>query len=129
MLRNVYVNDILPMKAKNTLGEYRSETARTATTKAKRSGKKRDMSEVICHNCKVKGHNANKCLAKKPLPGDTTTKWCSRRKTRPHSDNAYMAQQGTPQSPPPCFCTASDHFPCRRHLFIYLRGNHIVFVH
>ena len=74
MLREVYVNDILPKKAKNPLQGYRSEVAMTTTTTAKRSGKTRDTSEVICHKCKVKGHYANKCPAKKPLPGDTTTK-------------------------------------------------------
>ena len=75
MLREVYVNDILPKKAKkNPLRGYRSEAAMTTTTTAKRSGKKRDINEVVCDNCKVKGHSANKCSAKKPLPGDTTTK-------------------------------------------------------
>ena len=102
MLREVYVNDILPKKAKNPLRGYRSEAAMTTTTinTAKRSGKKRDISEVVCHNCKVKGHYANKCPAKKPLPGDTTTKWCSLRKTRSHSDNKCIAHQATPQSLP-----------------------------
>ena len=50
MLREVYVNDILPKKAKkNPLRGYRSEAAMTTTTinTAKRSGKKRDMSEVV----------------------------------------------------------------------------------
>ena len=75
MLREVYVNDILPKKAKkNPLVGYQSEAAMTTTTTAKRSGKKRDVSEVVCHNCKVKGHYAKKCPGKKPLPGDTTTK-------------------------------------------------------
>ena len=101
MLREVYVNDILPKKAKNPLRGYQSEAAMTTTTTSKLSGKKRDVSEVVCHNCKVKGHYANKCPAKKPLPGDTTTKWCSLHKTRSHSDNECMAQQATPQSPPP----------------------------
>ena len=73
MLREVYVNDILPKKAKNPLRGCRSEAAITTTTTAKRSGKKY-IREVVCHNCKVKGHYANKCPAKKPLPGDTTTK-------------------------------------------------------
>ena len=60
MLREVYVNDILPKKAKkNPLRGYRSEAALTTTTTAKRSGKKRDISEVVCHNFKVKGHHAN----------------------------------------------------------------------
>ena len=45
----------------------------TTTTTAKHSGKK-DISEVVCHNCKVKGHHANECPAKKPLAADTTTK-------------------------------------------------------
>ena len=67
----------------------------TTTTTAKRSGKKRDISEVVCLNCKVKGHYANKCPAKKPLPGDTTTRWCSLHKTRSHSDNECMAQRAT----------------------------------
>ena len=71
------------------------------TTTAKRSGKKRYISEVVCHNCKVKGHYANKCPAKKPLPEDDTTKWCSLHKPWSHSDNECMAQQATPQSPPP----------------------------
>ena len=77
MLREVYVNDILPKKAKkNPLRGYRSEAIMTTTTinTAKRSSKKRDISEVVCHNCKVNGHYANKCPAKKPLPGDPTTK-------------------------------------------------------
>ena len=65
MRREVYVNDILPKKAENPLRGYRSEAAMTTTTTAKRSGKKRDMSEVACHNCKVKGHYVNKCPAKK----------------------------------------------------------------
>ena len=55
MLREVYVNDILPNKVKNPLRGYRGEAAMTTTTTAKRSGKKRDISEVVCHNCKVKG--------------------------------------------------------------------------
>ena len=55
----------------------------------------RDISEVVCHNCKVKGRYANKCLASKPLPGDTTTKWYSLHKTRSHSDNACLAHQAT----------------------------------
>ena len=101
MLREVYVNDILPKKAKkNPLRGYRSETDMTTTTTAKLSGKKRDISEVVCHNCKVKGPYANKCPAKKPLPGDTTTKWCSLHKTWSHSDES-MVQQATPQSAPP----------------------------
>ena len=100
MLREVYVNDILPNKAKNPLRGYRSEAAMTTTNAAKRSGKK-DVSEVVCHNCKVKGHYANKCPAKKPLSGDTTTKMCPLHKARSHSDNECMAQQATPQSPPP----------------------------
>ena len=101
----------------------------TTTTMAKHSGKKRDVSEVVCHDCKVKGHYANKCPAKKRLPGDPTTKWCSLHKTRSHSDNECMAQLGNPSINPPCFCIASDHFPCHRDLFIYLRGKLIVFVH
>ena len=87
MLREVYVNIILPKKAKNPLRRYRSKAAITTTTTAKRSGKERDISEVVCHIFKVKGHYANKCPAKKPLPGDATTKWCSLHKTRSHSDN------------------------------------------
>ena len=99
MLREVYANEILPKKAKkNPLRGYRSEAAMTTTTTAKRSDKNRDIGEVVCHNCKAKGHYANKCPAKKPLPGDTTTKWCSLHKTRSHSDNECMAQQATPQS-------------------------------
>ena len=91
MLREVNVNGIFPKKAKkNPLRGYRSEAAMTATTTAKRSGKTRDISEVVCHNCKVKGQYANKCPAKKPLPGDTTTKWCSLHKTWSHSDNECM---------------------------------------
>ena len=90
MLREVYVNDILPNKAKNPLRGYRSEAAMTMTTTAERSGKK-DISEVVSHNCKVKGQYANKCPAKKRLPGDTTTKWCSLYKARSHSDNECMA--------------------------------------
>ena len=77
---------------------YLSLAAMTTTNTAKRSGKNRDISEVVCHNCKVKGHYANKCPAKKPLPGDTTTKWCSLHKTWSHSDNECMAQQATAQS-------------------------------
>ena len=101
----------------------------TTTTTAKRSGKKRDISEVVFHSCKVKGHCAIKCRAKKPLPWDTTTKWCSLHKTRSYSDKECTAQQATPQSLPPVFCIASDHFPCHRDLLIYLRGKLIVFVH
>ena len=55
MLRKVYVNDILPKKVKNPLRGYRSEAAMTTTTTAKRSGKKRNISEVVSHNCKLKG--------------------------------------------------------------------------
>ena len=78
MLREVYVNEILPRKSKkNHLRGYRSEAAMTTTTTVKRAGKKREISEVVCHDCKVKGHYANKYPAKKPLTGDTTTKWCS----------------------------------------------------
>ena len=109
VLREVYVNDILPKKAeknplrahrpkkaeKNPLRAYRREADVTTTATAKRSGKKRDMNEVVCHNCKVNGHYANKCPAKKPLLGDSTTKWCSLHKTRSHSDNECMAQQAT----------------------------------
>ena len=102
MLREVYVNDILPKKAKkNPLRGYRSEAAITTTTTAKRSGKKRDISDVVCHNCTVKGHYANKCPLKKPLPGNTTTKWCSLHKTRSHSDNECMPQQATTEYLPP----------------------------
>ena len=103
----------LTKKAKNPRRRYRSEASMTTTATAKRSGKKRDVSEVVCHNCKVKGHYANKYPAKKPLPGDTTTKWCSLHKTRSHSDNECMTQKATPQSPPSCFCIACDHFPCQ----------------
>ena len=92
MLREVDVNGILPKKANNPLLGYRSEVAMTTTTTANCSGKKRDISEVVCHNCELKGHYANECPAKKPLPGDTTTKWCSLHKTRSHSDNECMAQ-------------------------------------
>ena len=99
MLREVYVNDILPKKAKNPPRGYRSEAALTTTTTPRRSGKK-EIYEVVCHNCKVRGHDANKCPAKKPLPGDTTTTWCSLHKARSHSDNECMLQQATPQSPP-----------------------------
>ena len=102
MLRDVYVNDILPNKTKKSpLRGYRSEAVMTTTTTAKRSGRKRDISEVICHNCKLEGHYANQCPAKKPFPGDTTTKWCSLHKTRSHSYNEYTAQQATPQTPSP----------------------------
>ena len=56
MLREVHVNDILPKKAKKKpLRGYRSEAAMITATTAKRSGKKRDISEVVCHNCKEKG--------------------------------------------------------------------------
>ena len=47
MLREVYVNDILPKKAKNPLRGYGSEAATTTTTTTKRSGKKRDISQVV----------------------------------------------------------------------------------
>ena len=61
MLREVYINDILPKKAKkNPLRGYRSETDMTTTTTAKLSGKKRDISEVVCDNSKVKGRYARK---------------------------------------------------------------------
>ena len=104
MLRKVYVNDILPKKAKrNRPRGYRSEAAMTTTTAAKRSGKKRDIIEVVWHNRKVTGHYANKCPAKKTLPGDTTTNWCSLHKLRSHSDIGCMAQQVTPQSAPPVY--------------------------
>ena len=102
MLREMYVNDILPKKAKkNPLRGYRSEAAMTTTTTTKRSGKKRDRSEVVCHSCGIKGHHANKCPAKKLLPGDTTTKWGSLHKTRSHSHDECMAPQATPQSASP----------------------------
>ena len=81
MLRVVYVNDILPKKAKNLL-RYRSEAATTTAIMANGSGKKRDMSELICHNHKVEGHYAKKCPAKKPLPGDSSTTRCSLNKTQ-----------------------------------------------
>ncbi|CAM9676573.1 unnamed protein product, partial [Laminaria digitata] len=59
MLREVYIIDILPKKAKkDPLRGYRSEAAMTTTT-AKRSGMNRDLSEVVCHNCNKKGHCAN----------------------------------------------------------------------
>ena len=80
MLRVLYVN-VLSKKAKNLL-RYRSEDATTTAITATRAGKKRDMSEVVCHNHKVEGHYANKCPAKKPLPGDASTKWCSLNKTQ-----------------------------------------------
>ncbi|CAN0303407.1 unnamed protein product, partial [Scytosiphon promiscuus] len=102
MLREVYVNDILPNKSKkDPLRGYRSEAAMTTTTAVKRSGMKRDMSEVVCHHCKEKGHYANKCPTKNPPPGATGTKWCSLHKTASHSDNECMAQQATPESAPP----------------------------
>ena len=41
MLREVYVLDILPKKAKNPQSGYRSEAATRMTAKVKRSGKKR----------------------------------------------------------------------------------------
>ena len=73
MLRKVHMNGILPKKAKkNPLRGYRSESAMTTTTTTKRSGKKRDIGDVVSHNCKVKGHYANKNVR---LPGDTTTGW------------------------------------------------------
>ena len=61
MLREVCVNDILPKRAKkDPLRGYRSEAAMTTTTTTvKRSGIKRDVSEIVCHNCKKKGHCAN----------------------------------------------------------------------
>ena len=102
MLREAYVNDILSKKAKkNPLRECQIEAAVTPITTAKRSGKNRDISEVICHNRKVKGHYANKCPAKKRLPGDTTTKWYALHKTRSHSDNECISQQATPKPLPP----------------------------
>ena len=79
-----------------------------------RSGNKRDISEVFCHNCKVKGHYANKCPAKKPLPENTTTKWCSLHKTRSHSDNECMAQQATPH--PTLFLHCQRPFPLPQRL-------------
>ena len=99
--RSVCQRHLAQKAKKNPLRGYRSQAAMTTTTMAKHSGKKRDVSEVVCHDCKVKGHYANKCPAKKPIPGDTTTKWCSLHKTRSHSDNECMAQQSTPQSLPP----------------------------
>ena len=55
MLSEVYVNDILPKKSKkNPIRGYRSKAAMTTTTTAKRSGKKRDINEIVCHNCKVR---------------------------------------------------------------------------
>ena len=59
MLREVYVNDILPNKVKK--GHLRgctSEAAMTITT-AKRSGVKRDVSDVVSCNCKQKGYSAD----------------------------------------------------------------------
>ena len=61
MLRKVYDKHILPKKAnKNLLRGHRSEAAMTTTTAAKLSGKKRDISEVVCDNSKVKGRYARK---------------------------------------------------------------------
>ena len=101
MLREAYVNDIFPKKAKkNAPRGYRSEAAMTTTTTAKRSGKKRDISEVVCHNGKVKDHYANKCPAKKPLPGDTTTKWFSHtRRGHIQTMRAWISRQPLNHSP------------------------------
>ena len=97
MLREAYVTDILPNEAKNDpLRIYRSEGAMPTTTK-KRLGKKRDLSDLVCHNCKKKGQYSKKCRSNKPLRGDTTTKWCSVHKTRSHSDNECMAPQKNSQ--------------------------------
>ena len=129
MLREMYVNDILPKKAKkNPLRGYRSEAAMTTTTTTKRSGKKRDRSEVVCHSCGIKGHHANKCPAKKLLPGDTTTKWGSLHKTRSHSHDECMAP-GNPAISFPCFCVASNYLLCHRDLFFLSRGKLTVFVY
>ena len=38
------------------------------TNTARRSGMKRGVSEVVCYNCKEKGHYANKCPANKLFP-------------------------------------------------------------
>lgn len=55
MLREVYANDISPNEAKkDPLRGYRNEAAMTTTTE-KRSGKKRDVSEVVCHKIKTNG--------------------------------------------------------------------------
>ena len=111
MLREVYVNDVLLKKdRKDPLRGYRSEAAMTTTTE-KRSGMNRDVSEVICHSCKEKGHYTNKCPADKPLSGDTTTKCCSLHKTRSHSDDDCMAQQKIPQSSPPGSALAATTSP------------------
>lgn len=60
MLREVYVNDIFSRKAeKDYLRRYRSEAAMTTTT-VECSDMKRDVREVVCHNCEKKGHYANK---------------------------------------------------------------------
>ena len=68
MLREVYVNDILPKKAKkNPLRGYRRKGAMRTTTTAKGSGKKRDVSEVVRHNCKVKVTMPTNDPAKKPV--------------------------------------------------------------
>ncbi|CAN0425665.1 unnamed protein product, partial [Laminaria digitata] len=85
-LRTMQSLDLTMKAKKDPLRGYRSEAAMTTTTE-KRSGMKRDVSEVVCHNCKKKGHYANKCPTNKHLPGDTTTKWCSLHKTRSHADN------------------------------------------
>ena len=102
MLREVNVNGLFPKKAKkNPLRGYRIEAAMTATTTTKLSGKKRYIAEVVCYNCKLKGHYTNKCPAKKAIRRDTTAKWCSLHKTRSHPDNECTAWQITPQSAPP----------------------------
>ena len=76
-LKEVYVSDILTKKAKNP----RRISKRGCSDNdyhGKALGKKRDISEVVYHNCKVKGHDANKYPAKKLSLG-----------TPPRSDPPY----------------------------------------
>ena len=90
------------------------------------------MREVVCYNYKLKGHYANKCPAKKLIPGDITTKWCSLQKTRSHSDNECMAQHAIHQSASKVSAlptTYESYLPYHIGVFIYLRGKLVVSVH
>ena len=128
LLREVYVNDILPKKDKKRLRGYLSEAAMTTTTTANRWGKNRDMSEVVCHNCKARDHCANKCPAMKHLLGGTTTSGapCTRR-GHIQAMSTWLIRQLLNQLP--LFLHCSDYIPCHRDMLIYVHGKLVVFVH
>ena len=115
-----YVNHILPKKAKNRLRGYRRKGAMRTTTTAKGSGKKRDVSEVVRHNCKVKVTMPTNDPAKKPLPGDTTTKWCPcTRRDHIQTMNSLFSRQPLNQLPLFLHCQGLSPLPQR---LVHLRS-------